>query len=106
LQIQRLGLYPGAKVKIKRAGDVIPKILSLSPNSATNSDNSSVKFEMPKFCPICNSPTFREVNTSEKASVIVRCSGGGTICSAQAVEQIRFFLYINIFLIIKWYKMI
>ena len=101
-------ISPGNKVKIIRSGDVIPKILGCHDK---NDEANFVEFKLPSTCPVCNSPTEREMiesNSSSSSSsnssssnihpsspstqpgVIVRCTGG-LLCSAQAIESIIHF---------------
>lgn len=81
-EIQRLGLYVGDKVVVRRAGDVIPQIVrvveSLRPADAW-------KFEMPTHCPVCNSHVHKE---ADKAAY--RCMGGLN-CGAQRLFAITHF---------------
>lgn len=79
-EVNRLKLFPGASVLVKRAGDVIPKVVRVI--SANNSMNDEV-FQMPRECPVCGSLT-----EAEEDGIIVRCSGG-LACPAQAIEAIR-----------------
>lgn len=88
-EVNRLGLADflmnggdPVRVLVKRAGDVIPKIVrTLAPVDAERS--GSLRYMLPDRCPVCNSPTEREEST-----VGVRCTGG-LICSAQVVEKLR-----------------
>ena len=78
-EVRRLGLFKGARVVVKRAGEVIPKVVGL----VDEADKDSTRcFELPAFCPVCGSAAVVDGNGT------VRCSGGIT-CGAQAVEQIR-----------------
>lgn len=85
-EIERKDIRVGDKVKIKRAGDVIPKI-----TESIEHANDSVKFEFPTACPICGSDA-----TREEGDVIRRCQGG-LICEAQAVERLKHFVSKNAF---------
>lgn len=78
--INTLDLYIGDSIKVKKAGDVIPKVIA---NSRT--DFSLNKVSWPKLCPSCNSVLIREsdkrtycVNTScpciLKQNIIKLCS--------------------------------
>ena len=92
-------ISPGNRVKIIRSGDVIPKILGCYDK---NDETLFVEFKLPSTCPVCNSPTEREMIESNSSSsshpsspstqpgVIVRCTGG-LLCSAQAIESINHF---------------
>ena len=80
-EIERLGIMIGDTVIIKRAADVIPKIigavLNKRPNTATN-------IVFPDTCPSCNSPVERE-------DVTIRCTGG-ILCPAQTTQAIIHFV--------------
>jgi DNA ligase (NAD+) len=61
-EIGRLGVKPGDRVLIERAGDVIPKIV------AVTQPGSGAAWRMPERCPVCRTPV-REV----EGEVAVRC---------------------------------
>lgn len=79
-EIARLGVKVGDTVIIRRAGDVIPQIVSvvLSKRPDTAHD---IRF--PEQCPVCASAV---VHVEGEAAV--RCSGG-LICAAQRKEAIK-----------------
>jgi len=85
-EIERLDIRVGDKVTIKRAGDVIPKIID-----SMRTGDSGKKFIFPTTCPICGSDA-----TREEGDVIRRCQGG-LICDAQAVERLKHFVSKNAF---------
>lgn len=86
-EINRLGLMTGKKVKVKRAGDVIPKIVGLAEEiSPDSTGDEAVKFFLPSNCPVCNSVVEKDVD-----SILSRCSGGPLVCSAQAIEGLVHF---------------
>lgn len=70
--IQNLDVRVGDEVTVVRAGDVIPKVISV--NSLKHKGNHS-KFSMPSKCPVCKAPVVRE-------GVYYLCSGGYA-CPAQ-----------------------
>jgi len=81
-EIKRLDLRIGDQVIIRRAGDVIPKVVkSIVENRAAE----NVSIELPQYCPVCQSPI--EI---EASGVIARCSGT-LVCSAQLKESIKHF---------------
>ncbi len=82
-EIQRLGIRVGDTVIVRRAGDVIPQIVSV--NLEKRPDNSQ-EYVFPKQCPECNSEV-----VAEGEGIIARCSGG-LICSAQVKQAIKHFV--------------
>lgn len=98
-EVNRLGLRIGDAVHVKRAGDVIPKIVGVVLSSADEQQqqrSTTEAFRLPAACPECGSPTERsaagEVAASDSAllgdAFTVRCTGG-LACPAQVLEQIR-----------------
>ncbi len=85
-EIVRKDIRVGDKVKIKRAGDVIPKI-----TESIEHAGDSVPFVFPNTCPVCGSEA-----TREEGDVVRRCQGG-LICEAQAVERLKHFVSKNAF---------
>jgi len=81
-EIDRLDVRVGDTVVVRRAGDVIPEILSVVPDLRPE---GTKPFEFPDSCPVCGSAV---VNESD--GVIARCSGG-FICPAQRKENIKHF---------------
>jgi len=81
-EIERLGVRVGDTVIIRRAGDVIPKVVSVV-LSLRPKKTSVIKF--PVHCPVCGSDLIQQ-----EGQAIVRCSGG-LFCQAQRKESIKHF---------------
>jgi DNA ligase (NAD+) len=80
-EIARLGVRPGDRVVVQRAGDVIPQIVD---NLSRDVDRPAYYF--PDLCPECQSEA-----QAEEGEVDVRCTGG-LICPAQRVERLKHFV--------------
>ncbi|WJG10901.1 NAD-dependent DNA ligase LigA [Aliiglaciecola sp. LCG003] len=81
-EIQRLGVKKGDTVIIRRAGDVIPQIVSVVDHLRPD-DASEIEF--PEECPVCRS----HIEKIE-GEVVARCSGG-LFCAAQRKEAMKHF---------------
>ncbi|HJU71555.1 MAG TPA: NAD-dependent DNA ligase LigA [Paucimonas sp.] len=74
-EVNRKDIRIGDTVIVRRAGDVIPEVVSFVPEMRPA---NARKFAMPVVCPACGSPIIR---AEEEA--IARCSGGWVKCPAQ-----------------------
>lgn len=81
-EIRRMDVRVGDKVIVHRAGDVIPKVVSVVPG--TRPDNSK-EVAIPVICPVCGSDVIQEEDEA-----VARCSGG-LYCHAQRKEGIKHF---------------
>ena len=89
-EIKKKDIRVGDVVKIERAGDVIPHVVSVDINKR-NSKSSEFKF--PNKCPSCNSHVEKEFNKqTKKFDAIIRCSSEGYTCEKIAIEKIKHFV--------------
>jgi DNA ligase (NAD+) len=80
-EIERLGLSIGDTVIVRRAGDVIPKIVKVV---RSRSQKNRKKIRLPEVCPACGSAIEKD------GEVFYKCSAG-IICPAQRKESIKHF---------------
>lgn len=82
-EVERLQVMVGDSVIIRRAGDVIPQIVSVI-KERRPSDARAIVF--PQNCPVCQSPVL-----VAEGEVVARCTGG-LVCGAQRKEAIKHFV--------------
>ncbi|PIE44064.1 MAG: DNA ligase (NAD(+)) LigA [Gammaproteobacteria bacterium] len=86
-EIQRLGVRVGDRVIVRRAGDVIPKVVSVAletdPDSASMPERRVIA--LPVHCPECQSKIVQI-----ESEAVARCPGG-LFCPAQRKEAIKHF---------------
>jgi len=78
-QVQRLGLGPGDRVLIEKAGEIIPQVLGVTETA------SDERFEPPSECPSCGTELLRE-----EGKVVLRCPNSLS-CPAQLLASLEFF---------------
>ncbi|MEX2425683.1 MAG: NAD-dependent DNA ligase LigA [Thermomicrobiaceae bacterium] len=81
-EIERLGVMIGDAVVVERAGDVIPKIISVIEDRR---DGSEKPFSMPDNCPVCGAQAVRLEGEVARECVNVSCP-------ARVREQVRHFV--------------
>ena len=77
--INSKGIGIGDTIVVRKAGDIIPEVLSVSKHC----ENSEI-FKMPRICPSCNSPVFRE-----EGEAVIRCTNAD--CPAQLLRHLIHF---------------
>jgi len=81
-EVRRKDVRIGDRVKIHKAGEIIPEIIDVDKNARTGSETP---FEMPASCPACGSQAVRL-----PGEVAVRCLNRNS-CPAQLKESLRYF---------------
>ncbi len=81
-EVERLGVCIGDTVIIRRAGDVIPQVVSVV---LERRPQNAAKIKLPLSCPVCDSEI-----TRDEGEAVARCSGG-LYCAAQRKEAIKHF---------------
>ncbi|MDQ8022515.1 MAG: NAD-dependent DNA ligase LigA [Moraxellaceae bacterium] len=80
--IRRKGVKIGDWVVVRRAGDVIPEVVT---GVADRRDGSETDFVMPETCPVCGSHAMRAEDEA-----VTRCTGG-LFCAAQRKQALLHF---------------
>lgn len=78
--IEEKGICIGDTVIIRKAGEIIPEVLSVKEHS-----DNAVRYEFPTTCPSCGSPV-----TSDEGEAAVRCTN--TDCPAQLMRHLIHFV--------------
>ena len=81
-EARRKDVRVGDTVVVRRAGDVIPEVVSVALDKR---EGTPLQFAMPKACPVCGSEAIRLDGEAD-----YRCSGG-LVCAAQRKEAIAHF---------------
>ncbi len=81
-ELSRKDVRVGDTVVVRRAGDVIPEVVS---SDVSKRQPGAASVAMPKQCPICGSNVVRVENEA-----VIRCTGG-LYCPAQRKEALRHF---------------
>ena len=82
-EIGRLDLRIGDHVMIRRAGDVIPQVVSVIESKR---QANAKRVALPETCPACDSPVVR---IDDEA--VARCSASHNVCPAQRKEGLKHF---------------
>ena len=89
-EINRKDIRIGDTVKIERAGDVIPHVISVDKKLRTS---KSQKYIFPNNCPSCGSKTIKEYNSiTKKIDAVRRCSNEGFGCEKISIEKLKHFV--------------
>jgi len=87
-QIARLDVRVGDTVIVRRAGDVIPEVVSVMLDKRPMHSNGQAvhpAFTLPNTCPVCGSDAIRE-----EGEAVLRCTGG-LYCQAQRTQAVIHF---------------
>jgi DNA ligase (NAD+) len=87
-EVARLGIQIGDRVMVRRAGDVIPKIVQKVDDETEAGANAGIlrrAIIAPTRCPVCGSAVVRE-----EGEVMLRCTGA-LVCRAQLIQALLHF---------------
>ena len=82
-ELHRKDVRIGDTVIVRRAGDVIPEVVSVV---VDRRPKRTRVVKLPEICPVCGSDVVRN-----EGEAVARCSGGLAVCAAQRKEAIRHF---------------
>ena len=89
-EIIRKDIRIGDTVKIERAGDVIPHVISVDKKLRPL---KSKKYIFPNKCPSCGSKTIKDYNSvTKKVDAVRRCSNEGFGCEKISIEKLKHFV--------------
>ena len=89
-EIIRKDVRIGDTVKIERAGDVIPHVISVDKKLRSS---KSKKYIFPNKCPSCGSKTIKDYNSvTKKIDAVRRCSNEGYGCEKISIEKLKHFV--------------
>ncbi len=83
-EIERKGLYLGAEVFVRRAGDVIPEVVSVTRPRDPATLSTDERIVAPTHCPVCHTPLVKDAD-----KVAIRCPN--LHCPARTIEQLIHF---------------
>ena len=82
-ELSRKDVRVGDTVIVRRAGDVIPEVVSMIKRRRPR---GAKRIRLPRKCPVCGSRV-----TREEGEAVARCTGG-LFCAAQRAEAIKHFV--------------
>lgn len=77
--INSKGICLGDTIVVRKAGDIIPEVLSV-----VSHPQNAIPYKMPEFCPSCSSPVYRE-----EGEAVIRCTNAE--CPAQILRHLIHF---------------
>ena len=83
-EINRKDIRIGDTIKLQRAGDVIPQVISVDKSKRIK---NAKRFIIPPICPCCKSKTYRKKN-----EVAIKCTGGLSLCEDQQLGSLEYFV--------------
>jgi len=84
-EILRKDVRVGDTVVVRRAGDVIPEVVRVLPESQSRADRPAA-FSLVTSCPVCGSPVAKL-----EGETIARCTGSTVVCPAQRKQALIHF---------------